>query len=292
MQNEKIYLNNTGIQIQDYQGDNPPVIFLHYGGGNLKTWRNAVPFFSNHYRAILIDLRGHGHSDRPKIGNNIDTMAEDVVAVMDYLKITTANIVGSSLGAEVGLSIAANHPERVNSLVCEGAFHSEYGPFSLWNGSESEFKEHVMETLRNLDDTPEEEFSSIDDLVDQIRTAYLKYNWWNDTVEAVTRYDALELPNGSFTYGWRKHSKRDYMQSYFICRFEDYYRRVLCPVLMVPGDREMKNKQFRALVEALRIISPKAEMVEVKGWIHPYGWLLDCESMCREILKFLGRVNS
>ena len=80
---------------------------------------------------ILVDLRGHGKSDKPRTGNHIDQMAKDVAGVMDRLEIDHAHVVGSSLGAEVGLSLAANYPQRVTSLVCDGALYSEYGPYGI-----------------------------------------------------------------------------------------------------------------------------------------------------------------
>ena len=51
-----------------------------------------------------------------------------------------ALLIGSSLGAEVGLSLAANYPQRVTALVCDGAFYSEGGPYGKWDGSEEAFK--------------------------------------------------------------------------------------------------------------------------------------------------------
>ena len=69
-------------------------------------------------------------------GNQIDEMAKDVVGVMEYFELDRAHIVGSSLGVEVGLSLVANFPERVISLVGEGALYSEYGPYGIWDWSE------------------------------------------------------------------------------------------------------------------------------------------------------------
>jgi len=55
----------------------------------------------------------------------------DIVGVLDALGIRQTHIAGTSIGAEVGLSLAAHHALRIRSLVAEGALHSEYGPYGI-----------------------------------------------------------------------------------------------------------------------------------------------------------------
>lgn len=128
MQALRVTVAGIELQIREHERDGDAIIFLHFGSGNLMMWQQVVRFFQDRYRLLLVDLRGHGHSDRPETGYHIDEMARDVVEVMALVKIERAHIIGSSLGAEVGLSMAANYPEKVISLVCEGALYSEYGP--------------------------------------------------------------------------------------------------------------------------------------------------------------------
>jgi 2-succinyl-6-hydroxy-2,4-cyclohexadiene-1-carboxylate synthase len=126
----RVQAGAVALQVCDYGGDGSPVIFLHFGGGNLMMWEDAVSFFAGRHRPVLMDLRGHGKSDRPPTGYDIDTMAGDVVHAMTSLGVDRAHIVGSSLGAEVALAMAVRYPERVLSIVCDGANSSEYGPYS------------------------------------------------------------------------------------------------------------------------------------------------------------------
>ena len=169
MKDLRINVGSIEVQVREYEREGDAVIFLHFGGANLVMWQDVVPYFRGDYRLILVDLRGHGKSDKPQTGYHIDEMARDVAGVMTHLKIERAHIVGSSLGAEVGLSMAANDPEKVTSLVCEGALYSEYGPYGVWEGSEAEFKAHVARTLEKRRDTAEPVFASVDALVDERR---------------------------------------------------------------------------------------------------------------------------
>ncbi len=131
MQEIRVQVNQIELQIREYEQEGDAIIFLHFSGVNLMMWQRIIPYFQEHYRLILVDLRGHGKSDKPETGYHMDEMARDVIGVMQHLKLERAHIVGSSLGAEVGLSIAANYPEKVISLVCDGALCSEYGPYGI-----------------------------------------------------------------------------------------------------------------------------------------------------------------
>ncbi len=73
------------------------------------------------YRVALLDLLGHGRSDKPTHASayRIDSYANQVIALLDHLGVERAVLGGISLGANVSLFAAAHHPERVQALVLE-----------------------------------------------------------------------------------------------------------------------------------------------------------------------------
>jgi hypothetical protein len=77
-------------------GRGEPVILLHGGLANSNYWGNQVPALAKHYQVVVMDSRGHGRSSRNEQPFGYDLMASDVVALMDYLKIRKAAIVGWS----------------------------------------------------------------------------------------------------------------------------------------------------------------------------------------------------
>ncbi len=288
MQEIRVKVNKIELQIRDYEQEGDAIIFLHFSGANLMMWQRIIPYFQDHHRLILVDLRGHGKSDKPETGYHIDEMARDVIGIMGHLKLERAHIVGSSLGAEVGLSIAANYPEKVISLVCDGALSSEYGPYGTWEGSQTDFDEHVARQLEKMRNAPETVFPSVDALVDDRREIFEKYVGWNQYIEAVERYGAFKVDEGKYTKGFRKQAMANYMKHYFQYRFEDYYRRVECPLLMLTGEEDVENEREMAVMEGLRDLAAQGEIAIVSGWEHPYGWLLNPEDACKAILKFLS----
>jgi pimeloyl-ACP methyl ester carboxylesterase len=102
-------------------GHGAPVILLHGGLANSNYWGKLVPALARHYRVIVMDSRGHGRSSRDAQPYGYDLMASDVTALMDYLKIKKAALVGWSDGAIIGLDIALHHPERLTKLFAFAA---------------------------------------------------------------------------------------------------------------------------------------------------------------------------
>jgi pimeloyl-ACP methyl ester carboxylesterase len=102
-------------------GRGTPVIFLHGGLANSNYWGKQLSVLAAHHRVILMDSRGHGRSSRDARPFGYDLMADDVVALMDFLKIPKADIVGWSDGGIIGLDLAMRHKERVRKVFAFAA---------------------------------------------------------------------------------------------------------------------------------------------------------------------------
>jgi pimeloyl-ACP methyl ester carboxylesterase len=287
MQEKRIKTNQIELQIRDDEHEGEAVIFLHFSGANRMMWQRALPWFEGKYHLVLVDLRGHGKSDKPEGGYNIDNMARDIVEMMAQLGLRRAHIVGSSLGAEVGLSLAANYPKRVISLVCEGAPMSEYGPYSTWEGSEADFEVHVTEELDTIRNRPETLYPSLEVMVGKYQEAFEKHGLWNEWHEVMVRYGAYQLADGSWARLVRKPIMLNYLEGYFHCRFEDYYPKVKCPLLLIPDADAYNRPQERAVMEKLCALAYRGQIAAVEGWDHPYGWLTAPDGACAAILAFL-----
>lgn len=115
---EQGYVENQGARIwYASHGSGPAVILLHGGMGNSGNWGYQVPaIVEAGYRAVVIDSRGHGRSTRDDRAYSYQVLAADTRAVMDRLGIGKAAIVGWSDGADTGLILARETPERVAGL--------------------------------------------------------------------------------------------------------------------------------------------------------------------------------
>ena len=102
-------------------GHGSPVVLLHGGLANSDYWGNQVRALLPRHTVILMDSRGHGRSTRDARPYGYDLMADDVVALLDKLHITRADIVGWSDGAILGLDLAIRHPDRVGKIFAFAA---------------------------------------------------------------------------------------------------------------------------------------------------------------------------
>ena len=87
------------------------------GPGNGDLWREQVPALSDKARLILVDLPGHGQSDKPHTDYTMDYFATAVLAVMHDADVKKATLVGHSMGAPVICRVYKQAPEKVAALV-------------------------------------------------------------------------------------------------------------------------------------------------------------------------------
>jgi pimeloyl-ACP methyl ester carboxylesterase len=112
--------NGISIHYAIY-GHGSPVIFLHGGLANTDYWGHQVRAAAAHHTVIVMDSRGHGRSTRDARPYGYDLMADDVVALMDVLKIRKADVVGWSDGGILGLDLAMRHKDRVGKVFAFAA---------------------------------------------------------------------------------------------------------------------------------------------------------------------------
>jgi pimeloyl-ACP methyl ester carboxylesterase len=103
-------------------GQATPVVFVHEYAGDYRTWEPQMRHFSRSHRCITYSQRGYPPSDVPEDGAKYsqDIARDDVIAVMDALKIDKAHIVGHSMGAATALHVGIHYAKRCISVVAAG----------------------------------------------------------------------------------------------------------------------------------------------------------------------------
>ncbi len=102
-------------------GNGEPLVLIHGGLGAIEMFAPILPTLSQNHKVIAVDLQAHGRTadiDRPL---RFDLMADDIAALLKYLKIDKADVMGYSVGGEVALRSAIQHPEVVRKLVVVSA---------------------------------------------------------------------------------------------------------------------------------------------------------------------------
>ena len=110
-------IDGTRLRVID-SGRGTPVVFIHGIGASLYTWRHTLPAVVNAgYRAVALDNRGFGFSEPSARGYRNADYVRLLVELLDSLGISSAVLVGHSMGGTIAAEVALAHPDRVRALV-------------------------------------------------------------------------------------------------------------------------------------------------------------------------------
>jgi len=98
-------------------GEGPPVLLIHGITSSSRTWRQVMEPLAEHHTVIAPDLLGHGRSAKPRGDYSLGAYASGIRDLMAVLGLTTATVVGHSLGGGIAMQFAYQFPERVDRLV-------------------------------------------------------------------------------------------------------------------------------------------------------------------------------
>jgi 3-oxoadipate enol-lactonase len=113
-----LYATANGIKIcYEERGSGFPVLLVHGFTGNKEGWIGQWIPLSKSFRVIRFDNRNGGCSDRPNIPNTLDMLADDIKALLNYLKIEKTHIIGWSMGGIIVQKFAIKYPNYIEKIV-------------------------------------------------------------------------------------------------------------------------------------------------------------------------------
>jgi 3-oxoadipate enol-lactonase len=112
----KIKSNNINLYYEMH-GEGQPLVFIHGLGSSTRDWESQVPEFSKSFKVVAFDLRGHGQSDKPAGPYTMSQYSDDLAGLLRALNITSAHIVGISLGGGIAFQFAIVHPTQVKTMT-------------------------------------------------------------------------------------------------------------------------------------------------------------------------------
>jgi pimeloyl-ACP methyl ester carboxylesterase len=144
--------NGVRLNVLRRPGPGTALVFVHGLTDNAEAWARTIQSLGTYYDVTSYDLRGHGSSDAPESGYEVEDHTRDLVGLVDHLGLEAFTLIGHSLGAEVTSRFAILQPARVQGLVLiDPPWHAD------WAGQPDE-RRHAMaaawhrwlETLRAL----------------------------------------------------------------------------------------------------------------------------------------------
>jgi pimeloyl-ACP methyl ester carboxylesterase len=138
-----------GLQMYyEIHGQGEPLILIHGGLGSSGMFNAILPELSRGHEVVTVDLQAHGRTadiDRPI---SYEAMADDIAALIRYLKIPAADVMGYSVGGEVALRTAIQHPDVVRKLVIVSATYRRDGWYPEIITGESQLNAKIAEQMK------------------------------------------------------------------------------------------------------------------------------------------------
>jgi pimeloyl-ACP methyl ester carboxylesterase len=252
--------DGTKIVAYDHGGSGETIVFLHYLGGCAHLWHPVISHFTDRFRVLTYDLRGHGHSGQPDDGYTFEDTAKDLESVLDSFSIKSAHLIGSSYGCMVGAYFASTRIERVLSLVnSEGALVND-------TGDDGRFEESFEEYISKFRDQLDPDYESV-----EAYKQYYRENWkpWNDArAYFVEHYEPRVKENGKIGPRTTGVTLEKIISEIYYVDFLTWYEKVKCPVLFLPAEQEGDLAKKQRFIEKASKVLTYCRTIIIPGTTH------------------------
>lgn len=217
-------VNDYQFQIADYPGEKGTIIAIHGLTGTHKNMHYYAEALKGDYRIIAIDLRGRGNSSQTDEETSIFKHAQDIIDLIDALKIEDPILMGHSMGAFIS-SIVASRLSSVKGLI-------------LLDGAAS-MSEHQRQIVQPSLGRLSKEYVSKESYVEEIKAIYerLGVTWTSNLQEAV-EYEVEQVGDHWENKSNEEKIRADF-ESFYDYRPEDVFSGVKCSALLVYAKGEI-----------------------------------------------------
>lgn len=186
-----VQIKNIEMYYEEY-GVGKPLVLLHGFGGCTQNWQPFIAELSEHYRLIVVDLRGHGHSTNPDNKFTHREAANDVFLLLEKLGIDHFSAMGMSSGGMVLLHMATSQPMRIDSMVLISAttHFPDQARAIMRRASYGTMPQQVQEMYRECAKSGDEQ---IRQLITQFNALHENYDDMNFTAQSLSTITARTL---------------------------------------------------------------------------------------------------
>jgi pimeloyl-ACP methyl ester carboxylesterase len=145
------YADVNGLKMYyEIHGKGKPLVLIHGGGSTIQTsFGRIIPSLALSRKVIALELQAHGRTNDRNADLSFEQDADDVAALLNYLKIEKADVLGFSNGGTTTIQLAIRHPEVVNKIILCSALAKRNGvPDGFWNFISSATLDNMPELLK------------------------------------------------------------------------------------------------------------------------------------------------
>ena len=248
------------IALAVWEGKGKTVLCVHGISASCRCWDNVAEALTPQHSVLAMDLRGRGLSEKPASGYSVSHHCRDIEALLKHQDINQVIILGHSLGALIGLELAARFPEKVKRLILVD------GGGQLTKEQREKVFAGIQPTLNRLGKI----FPSKEAYLDLMKSNPLLQPW-TSMLETYYLYELEEADGGVRSRVKAEHIKEEAenLTGYDVTGF---YSRIKCPVLILRAPEGMTTPDNillpeEALEKMLREI-PDGRYVNIAGSNH------------------------
>jgi non-heme chloroperoxidase len=237
------------------QGQGEPLVLLHGGQGDYRSWEILMKALSPQYRVISYSRRYNYPNNNPFTAkyHSACTEAEDLAAFIRKLKLGRVNLVGTSMGAFTALVLAVNHPEMVRSLVLAEP------PVHQWVRDTADGARVYREFMTDIEEPARAAFKAGDDQG--------AMRFFVDGIIGKGRFDNLSPEGLAAVMQNSRFFKANTLSSDpFPNLSKDKVKRLRLPVLIITGENTIRIHKL--VDEELARLLPKAEQAIIPNAGH------------------------
>ena len=239
---------NTGNSAEtayDLEGSGPTVVLIHGLGLNRAMWQWQLPALVPHFRVLTYDLLGHGESANPVGVPDLTMFSEQLVRLMDRLRVARAAVVGFSLGGMIARRLALDHPDRLSAMAILHSAHDR---------TPAE-REAILKRVRQTESSGPS--STADAALERWFTADFRVA--NPAVMKLVREWIMANDPAVYPEIYRVLAEGD-------AEIAQGVDRIACPTLMMTGEEDFGNSPEMA--ERMTTLIPDARVVILPGLRH------------------------
>lgn len=258
----QIIVDDVMINLAHWKGNGKPILAVHGITANCMCWDILANNLTPGFDFLAMDLRGRGRSDKPASGYSADHHVNDIVGILDELRIEKVNLMGHSLGAFITLAFAAKHPDRIDRIVLvDGG--GDLSPEQFDN---------VFQGIKPALDRLTMTFPSADAYLEKMKSApYMKP--WNSVIENYYNYEIQVIAEGVKTNIAVDHIAEESGNVRKVdCR--RYYSQISCNTLVLRADQGLLSQDDILLpvdvIDRMMAEIPNVKRYDVEGVNH-YG---------------------
>ena len=190
-QGHSVQISNIEMYYEEY-GVGKPLLLLHGFGGCSLNWHPFIDKLSEHYRLIVVDLRGHGHSTNPENKFTHREAANDVFLLLEKLGVDHFSAMGMSTGGMTLLHLATSQPRRIDSmvLISTTSHFTDQARTIMRRASFDTMPKEVQEMYQECAKRGDEQ---IRQLITQFNALHKNYDDMNFTAESLSTITARTL---------------------------------------------------------------------------------------------------